>query len=85
MSTDTAADDLVTEEMIHVAAEAIDYPSVYACGPREQSKRTAERVLRAVAPLIAERVAEVDAQIANSMDIYGHIAADIRARWEGRP
>jgi hypothetical protein len=38
-----------------------------------------------VAPLIAERVAEVDAQIANSMDIYGHIAADIRARWEGRP
>jgi hypothetical protein len=75
MSADTAADDLVTEEMLEAAGRA------YA----EATYRPLAAAIRAVAPLIAERVAEVDAQIANSMDIYGHIAADIRARWEGRP
>jgi hypothetical protein len=74
------ADDLVTEEMIKVARAAYEQIESY-----EFCMIALEDAIRAVAPLIAERVAEVDAQIANSMDIYGHIAADIRARWEGRP
>jgi hypothetical protein len=78
MNADTAADDLVTEEMVEIATRAM----FAADGNAWELTRVG---LRAVAPLIAERVAEVDAQIANSMDIYGHIAADIRARWEGRP
>jgi hypothetical protein len=57
MSTDTK-DDLVTEEMVHAAAECIDHPSVYMGGPREQSKRTAARVLRAVAPMMRKLAVE---------------------------
>jgi hypothetical protein len=49
MSADTAADDLVTEEMLEAAGRA------YA----EATYRPLAAAIRAVAPLIAERVAEV--------------------------
>jgi hypothetical protein len=63
MSITHAPDNLVTEEMVHAAAECIDHPSVYMGGPREQSKRTAARILRAVAPMIAARADQPLVQI----------------------
>jgi hypothetical protein len=81
-ATATLADELITPEIIRAAVKAGQdvEGDLYITVERELVA-----VLRVVAPMIAERVAELDAQIADSMDIYGHIAAGIRARWEGRP
>jgi hypothetical protein len=90
---DEPADDLVTEEMIHVAAECLDYPSVYMGGPREQSKRTAARLLRAVAPMIAARAMDDDKirdrvvviakrMVAAEREACARLAADMGRAWE---
>jgi hypothetical protein len=84
MSTDTKADDIVTEEMIvHAASALCDVPGDLNDVPKY---RLADVVLRAVAPMIRDEVTaaerEACAWLAEVMGNDPQLAAAIRARGE---
>jgi predicted translin family RNA/ssDNA-binding protein len=49
---------------VHAIASALDYPSVYASGPRQSSLRTAERVVEAL-----EAVADRDDAVTSTSSL----------------
>jgi hypothetical protein len=80
-TAETTADDIVTEEMVSMAA------GLLFGGPRRADDYQAVRaILRAVAPMIAARERECCAQIVEGARyddfVSGYIAPAIRARGE---